>query len=397
MTAAAEHRRRATRIAAVGTMFVLAVVLGAGFVGARALYQSTDGRDVAGPERETIPMPDAPNALVGVTSTDGTLSALAVFTQRPRDPDAGSVEPGGSIVPLPITAAVTSGDGLIPLVARFDGGAESLEATVGTLLGVTFDQTVVVDESGLADLLEPVTSATVTLPADVVAHDEAESSVLFDAGEQEITGADAAEILAAPTSPDGDAAATENAAAVWSAVAAERTEAAESAPADVIPAREGDDLGELVGTLVAGPVEVRELHATPVEAETERAMVAIDRIDALLVFGQVSPRNVVGSSPSYSVRVVAPFSADDLAEGTSADVAYEAIELLVGEDINVISVSTTPGDVPAKTRIDVVNSDAADFAARVGDDLFGEHELGEIDENLAGIDLVVTLGEEFVT
>ena len=370
-------------------MLAFATVVAAGVVGATALYHSTDGKNAAGPARPVRSLPSTPNLLVGVVDERGELASVAVFTNAP-----GRV--GGSIVSIPTNAAMTADGQQVSLASQFDGKTDSLNTAAGAVLGVSFDNVMVVDEKELARLLPDVGELEVDLPADVVDAVGVSGRIQFPQGERTMTREDAAAALAARADDDVTGAkpptADENDVAVWRGVVdgiGDGVQGTVELPESARPAS-----AKVVRSLYGGAVKARGLRVHRIQGDEH--LVGVDRSDVLIVFGQISPRQVAAPAASINIRLVARFPAGSIKDGTVADVAATAIDRLIVVQTNVVSVSTGEGDAPAVTRLEVVTTGNEQLAEDVGTQLFGDATVVSTDYELRGVDLIVTLGESFL-
>jgi hypothetical protein len=398
------HRRRMTTMRA-GIAALVGLVLAAtlGAAGYVAIANTTDGEVVGGGVDE-VTFPSTPTATLAVVDGDGKLASLAVLATRPGDGD----DPGrgGTVVPVPIDADSSAGFGSerLPLnetVALF--GPESLADEVPVLLGVGIDDVVVADQQSLASLLAPLGSISVELP---IAVRDAAGRELFAAGPQTLSAADAAAVLAAtdPTLSGTDRYPVD--VAVWRAIADAAGDGLATAGTDPGPDSTTADAGGSVGggvvsRVASGPLAVQPLRTTPIVSldQNPRGVdaVALDRAEVLLIFGHVAPANVAAPNPGYNFRVVSRFADNQLTgDATRLDVAYTATEALLDAEANVISVDTSEGEAGAVTVIEVSDESLA-AAATTLDQLFGPVEVRVVESRIAGVDVVVTLGTEYLT
>ena len=194
----------------------------------------------------------------------------------------------------------------------------------------------------------------------------------------------------------------------WSAVAANAPVADPvSAPLDdfgqpVPPAT----VGELAARLMSGPVQSRTLASrTPVGSEnpTDADAVIIDRRDANLVFAQVSPALVSTPNLGRTLRIVAPFSDEQI---TASNGLYESTSELMLDVVgnmlffqaNVVSVDTEPaaGGADAVTLIEVAEARFIPDMEAIAPVVFGESKVVLASTLIEGIDAVVTLGTDYL-
>ena len=150
---------------------------------------------------------------------------------------------------------------------------------------------------------------------------------------------------------------------------------------------------KVVRRSIAGGVKARGLERSTGSGDGD--LVGLDRSDVLLVFGQVSPRQVAAPAASVNVRLVARFPDGRIEDGTVADVASTAIDRLLVAQTNVVSVATGEGDAPAVTRS---RSSLPVTTARRGTSAAAVRRATACrrDYELRGVDLVMTLGESFL-
>ena len=163
---------------------------------------------------------------------------------------------------------------------------------------------------------------------------------------------------------------------------------------------------ELIGRLMSGEVQSRTLaarDATEAENPTEADVVIIDRRDANLVFAQVSPALVSTPNIGRTLRIVAPFDDDQIA---ASDGIYESTSELMLDVIgnmlffqaNVVSVDTqpAPGGAQQVTLIEVADARFIADMESIAPIVFGESEVVLASTLIDGIDVVVTLGTDYI-
>jgi hypothetical protein len=402
MTVSRHRRRMTTTRAVVASLVGVALALGLGAAGYVAIANTTDGQEV-GDGTPEVRFPTTPTAALAVVDDAGDLSSLAVVTVRPGvDDDPGR---GGSIVPVPISADSSGGFGTerLPLnetVALF--GAEALADEVPVLLGVGIDDVLVVDQRDLAGLLAAIGSIDVDLPQPVT---DRAGRELFPAGPQSLSADEAAVVLSAsdPRLTGADRYPID--VAVWHAISDAVGEGLElpavaSGGSAVTNAPEKTGSIEVVERLTSGPIAVQPLRSTPIVSldRNPRGVdaVALDRAEVVVIFGHIAPGKVAAPNPGYNFRVVSRFADDQLRGGASRlDVAYTATEALLDGGSNVISVDTAEGEAAAATLIEV-SDESLVAAAQSLSQLFGPIEVRVADTRIAGVDVVVTLGTEYL-
>lgn len=402
MTAISERRTRRTVFGAVAAVLLI-VAAGAMFVvGVVTLSNSQEGEAVGVDTRPRVQFPATPNALLAVTDENGQLASAVVMTLLPDGQ-------GGSIVTVPVNADSTAGFGLQrrPLDESFDAtDLEGFVASVEEMLAVTLQRAAIVDAEGLEALLPDVEALQFDVPNDVVDTDGG-GGLIATAGPQTFTAGEMVSIL---TAIDDDAevdTSHTNDVAVWEALA-------QTAPVVVPPEQVPlDELGrpvapetvdELMARLWQGEITVRDLLVVPVDEETnptEADVVLIDRRDSNLVFAQVSPGLVSTPNTGLTVRIVANFTDDQLAEAdgvydTSSDLAVELIGRLLFLGGNVTSVDTAPTGAPPITIIEVADERQIQESIEAAEALFGEAEVRVSETVIEGIDVEVILGMSYL-
>lgn len=402
MTAIAKRRTRRTVFGAIAAVLLM-VAAGAMFaVGVVTLSNSQEGEAVGIDTRPRVQFPATPNALLAVTDEDGQLASLVVMTLLPEGQ-------GGSIVTVPVNADSTAGFGLQrrPLDESFDPtDVEGLVASVEEMLAITLQRAAIVDAEGLEALLPVVEVLRFVLPSDVV-DTQGGGGVIATAGPQTFTVDQMVSIL---TAIDDDAevdTSHRNDMAVWESLA---QTAPMAVPPEQVPL---DELGrpvapttveELMTRLWQGEITVRDLVVVPVDEEsnpTDADVVLIDRRDSNLVFAQISPGLVSTPNTGLTVRIVANFTEDQLAE---ADGAYDSISDLAAELIgrllflggNVTSVDTAPTGAPPITIIEVADERQIQESIEAAEALFGESEVRVSETVIEGIGVEVILGMSYL-
>ena len=410
MTAQPGRRRRRTVVVGVLAV-VLVVAAAAGFVvGVVTLTNSQEGEAVGVDDRPRIELPDTPNGLLVVVGADGELASLAVATLLPDGT-------GGSLALVPTNADVNAGFGDEPQTVGAawssvdptdDTELEEFATEVGAMLSIAIDQTGVYDGPALVAALAPIDLVEAELPVAVLDSDAIGSGVVSEAGDQVLRRSEAVDALVAVDaflSPIDQHALD---VAVWTALVA----ATPVGDVDVTPATDGSvpppsSFEELLERLLAGPVIARDLALGEVLADPSGDLggevAVVDRRDALLVFGQVSPTRVLTPNAALTFRIDSDITEGQLA---ASDVKFESIpemmRNLIGELLffqsNPVSIDSVPGDDPAEvvTRLEVTQQQFVSDVEALAEFVFGEFEVVLADEVIEGIDVVVTLGTGYL-
>lgn len=400
MTAIAQRRRRRTVLGAVAAALLI-VAAGAMFVvGVVTLSNSQEGEAVGVDTRPRVQFPATPNAMLAVTDENGQLASVVVMTLLPDGQ-------GGSIVTVPVNADSTAGFGLQrrPLDESFDADdVEGLVASVEEMLAITVQRAAVVDAAGLEALLPVDEALRIVLPTDVV-DTRGGGGVIATAGPQTFTVEEMISILAAIDDDAEVDISHANDVAVWETLAQTAPVAASTGG---IPLDEAgrpiapESAEELVARLWQGDIEVRELLVVPVDEDTnptETDVVLIDRRDSNLVFAQVSPGLVSTPNTGLTVRIVANFTDDQLADGvyySSSDLVVELIGRLLFLGGNVTSVDTARTGAPPVTIIEVADERQIQESIEAAEALFGEAEVRVSETVIEGVGVEVILGMSYL-
>ena len=405
MTAIPDRRKRRTWFGLVASVVLVAVAAMLFVVGVITLSNSEEGEAVGIDERPVVALPATPNAVLAAVDRNGRLASVVIMTLLPDGQ-------GGSIVTLPVNADVTAGFGeeRQSLSEVFDADdPQSLVEPLEEILTLTIERSAVVGVDELIDLLEPVEMLRVDLPEDVIDSSLPGSGIVTTAGDQTLRRLLVAQALVAIN--DGGRSYEHHAVDVeiWS-------ELANTAPSPIPPPEvEADEFGrpippgsaeELVRLLWEGNIEVRDLAVTAVfesDNPSEVDVVSVDRKDAILVFGQVSPGLVSTPNPAMSFRIEAPFSDAQLEAaggvyGSSSELMTEMIGELLFFEANVVSVDTAPTSNGATevTLIEVADERFVEDMEAAGPVFFGESEVVVSSTVLDGVDAVVTLGTGYL-
>ncbi len=412
MTAIANERKRTTATAAV-LLVVLALVAAAmSVVGVFTLANSKEGEAVGIDDRPRESFPATPNGLLAIHDGEGQLTSLIVMTLLPEGQ-------GGSIVTIPVNADVSAGFGLQrrPLDESFDpDDVEGLVASVEEMLSITIQRASVLAPEQLATMLEPVETLEVVLPHDVIDSSAAGDGIDDDgdddvglvvtSGLQTLTRQQIVEVLTA-WDDDRDAYEQhETTVQMWTALA--RTAPIASPPEPVTT----DDLGRPVAPASAqelrermwqGDVGVRDIATVRLvgsENPTDEDVVLLDRRDTALVFAQISPGLVSSATTGMRVRVVAPFTDEQLAaEGyaSSSEMLLDFIGTMMFVQASVVSIDSAPTGAADVTIVEAAQPSGVVQVQASVEALFGPSEVRLAESVIDGVDLVVTLGTGYLS
>ena len=375
MTASAELRRRYTTWTAAGTAVALVVVVVFAFIGARTLASSTIGGVVETPaERPVVELPFTSTAFVGVTDTAGELVSAAVVVLSPDGV-------GGAVVPLSVDADVSSGAVPITRTLRDSASVSDdmlFEIDVESLTNISFDLVAVLTRAEFASLLSAGGTEATVLAASLAA-----------AGDGDVAASYSLTVSAWSEFAD----------AVDGGVPALADVFADSPLSDdAVPA----SIESFLRRLLAGSIGVRGLRASELlapDVDGNGAVLTFDPAEMTVVMAHIAPRRVAAPTANATVRVEVPF--DDVngtSSPTASDLAVIAVRRLTVAGLNVVSVSTSVDSAsrPERTTIAVNDPDQVETAATSFSELFGNVTATLNPTDIAGVDIVVTLGDSFL-
>ena len=281
----------------------MAVAAAGTIVGALTLRDSEEGELVGVDTRQVVTFPTTPNMAIAVADDEGRLASLVVATLLPEG-RGGSV----AIVPVNADATVGLGDSRQPINTVFStDDPEGFAVVVESLLSISLERLIIVDEERLGELIEPLTPIDVVLPEDVVDSSAVGSGIVVTAGEQTLRRSLAAERWPRSTTAATPTTTTRRRSSCGPALA----DSTPLPPADPSLGADGEPVPppatteEFLERLWSGKVQVRDLDIDPglaalAENPTNLDLVVIDRRDSLLVFSQVSPALVSTRTTAWS-------------------------------------------------------------------------------------------------
>lgn len=384
MTVSRHRRRMSTTRALIASIVGVVLAVGLGAIGATAIINTKDG-ETQGDNVPQVSFPATPIGAIAVLDSDDELASVAVVTVRPSDDGSGQ---GGTVVPIPVSADVSGGLGAerLPLdetVSLF--GSSSLADELPVLLGVSIDRIAVVTEADLATALEPLDTDGAAVATELATRDVDRS------------GADEYQTDVAAWNAIADAVGDGLSVPLDMATAPTPGSTGEPADADGGP---GPSTGDIVEQLTSGPISVQPLRSEPIISVdlNPRGVeaVVLDRVEVAVVFGHISPGRVAAPYPGYTFRVVSAYADDQLPAGVSRlDVAYTAAKALFGLEANVRSVATDEDQAEVVTVIEVSSDDLVASAETLAE-TFGTVEVRVAATRITGIDMIVTLGTEYL-
>jgi hypothetical protein len=413
MTADPAARERVTIVgallAAAGALLLVVV----GVVAVSTLRNSSEGVAPDVDERTVLAFPDTPNMAVGVVDDLDRLTSLALMTLDP----SGA---GGSIVTIPVNVDRSNGVGAErqpisrqPFTPGDESHAEVLVSELEPLLSLTIQRAVVLGPDGLAAVVDPLTPLDVDVPQRVEDTDTPGSGFVVGFGERRV---DTEQLVAALTAISGNETSFEQHdvdVAMWTGIAAA------TRPSDTDVARDEfdrprapDSPGEFFDRLFAGSVGVRDLAIDPqtavdIDNQNDADFVLVDRDDALLVFGSISPGLVSTPGDALSLKIVVAFSEEDVqalgedldgTQITKASLTRRLIGdvLFAGADVRSVVLTDAPESVPDVTALVLVDESLEVGARSVSTFFFTDADVREANTIIDGIDVEVILGADFL-
>jgi hypothetical protein len=350
-----------------------------GYVGAHAILDSKgSATDVA----ETIPLPSTPTALFATVDENDRLTSLTAMV-------LGESGVGGSIVPLPVNADSTGGDGdeRISFQSAYQsGGMADLVPAVESVLSVTFSFSEVDDAAGAAGLLLPLAPIAVELPADVVDSKKgAADAVVLAKGAHSLEVGTSALVLTSDSGTIKEASRRAGIAAFWQGVvgAIGNGRGGGAAPSGA-PA----SFNDLVTRLFAGRTQTLGLEVLPIAAAanpTGADVELVDRTFAVFVFAAAAPGAMSSPAPGDRYRIEAP-------AGYEAEVkAVIASLLYLGDNVVSVNIAAQP-----QTGTVAFVAPSIEPDEQITGGLFGKLDVKPIETRIDGIDIKLVLGTDFL-
>ena len=381
MSSLARHRRRLTWTMLVASVVSVLLLGGFAYAGFKALWNYEGAKNVS---EQLVPLPVSEVGMFATVDEDDVLTTITIFVI-----DSGDGV-GGTAVTVPVAVDTAFGiDGQrIPLTEVYaTSGPDALAQAVESVLTITLDAWTVADPGQAATVLSPVSPVSVELPADVLDGDPDDPTVVYEQGEVGLSAAQFVSVINARVEGEPEADRLPTVAASWvgvaEAVADGRTEVDATTPVVTF-----DDIAT---RLFAGPVITRVLATIPLaEDEVPEGVdvVALDRADATMVFASIAPSAMSAPTTGLVFRIEAP-------TGYDAEVK-RAVEILLyfGQNVQSIYVSD---EVPTQEITEIELYDAT-FEDRIEEtqDLLGRIEIVEPEDKIAGVDVVLRLGTDYL-
>ena len=388
-----------------------------GVIGARSLLNSSGGKRVD--DSGALVIPATPAALLATVNDINQVTSLTAFVLAPSGI-------GGTIISLPVgTRAETIGGQAPHRVGDTypQAGIEGMLLEVEGSLDVTFSVVGAVvrnDMAGVLNILpsipvnfetpvvntamvmpDPATTTTIksrsskstetTLPPQPVAVD----SEVFPAGEQTLTGDQAALVLYTQKAGEPELNRLAHIKAVWNGVAAAVGTGLAPEVAQFDPALVGTelpkDIGAFMRRVLGGPIQVWQLSAQPLVGADNPLGIdiySLDRFEVLMIMASVAPSSLSIANDTLAVQVDNPFN--------DANITRAIVERLSYLNVTVALIRNLTISPQQKTVIKTTTV-IADELKKIGlDGVVGPISYGKLKDPVQGIGAQIILGQDFV-
>ena len=388
-----------------------------GVIGARSLLNSSGGKRVD--DSGALVIPATPAALLATVNDINQVTSLTAFVLAPSGI-------GGTIISLPVgTRAETIGGQAPHRVGDTypQAGIEGMLLEVEGSLDVTFSVVGAVvrnDMAGVLNILpsipvnfetpvvntamvmpDPATTTTIksrsskstetTLPPQPVAVD----SEVFPAGEQTLTGDQAALVLYTQKAGEPELNRLAHIKAVWNGVAAAVGTGLAPEVAQFDPALVGTELPNEIGAfmrrVLGGPIQVWQLSAQPLVGADNPLGIdiySLDRFEVLMIMASVAPSSLSIANDTLAVQVDNPFN--------DANITRAIVERLSYLNVTVALIRNLTISPQQKTVIKTTTV-IADELKKIGlDGVIGPISYGKWKDPVQGIGAQIILGQDFV-
>jgi len=388
-----------------------------GVIAARSLLNSSGGKRVD--DSGALLIPATPAALLATVNDINQVTSLTAFVLAPSGI-------GGTIISLPVgTRAETIGGqaphrvgdtypqaGIEGMLLEVEGSLDVTFSVVGAvvrndlagvfnmlpLIPVNFETPVVNTAMVMPD---PATTTTIksrssrstetTLPPQPTAVD----TEMFPAGEQTLTGDQAALVLYTQKAGEPELNRLAHIKAVWNGVAAAVGTGLAPEVAQFDPALVGTELPNEIGAfmrrVLGGPIQVWQLSAQPLVGADNPLGIdiyALDRFEVLMIMASVAPSSLSIANDTLAVQVDNPFN--------DANITHAIVERLSYLNVTVALIRNLTISPQQKTVIKTTTV-IADELKKIGlDGVVGPISYGKWKDPVQGIGAQIILGQDFV-
>jgi len=388
-----------------------------GVIGARSLLNSSGGKRVD--DSGALLIPATPAALLATVNDINQVTSLTAFVLAPSGI-------GGTIISLPVgTRAEAIGQqaphrigdtyaqaGIEGVLLEAEGSLDVTFSVVGAIvrndlagvlnilpsIPVNFETPVVNTAMVMPD---PATTTTIksrsskstetTLPPQPVAVD----SELFPAGEQTLTGDQAALVLYTQKAGEPELDRLAHIKAMWSGVATAVGTGLAPEVAQFDPALVGTELPNEIGAfmrrVLGGPIQVWQLSAQPLVGADNPLGIdvySLDRFEVLMIMASVAPSSLSIANDTLAVQVDNPFN--------DVNVTHAIVERLSYLNVTVALIRNLTVNPQQKTVIKTTSL-IADELKKIGlDGVIGPVSYGKWKDPVQSIGAQIILGQDFV-
>jgi len=401
--AARKHKRRVQEAWFMAAVAVLALAIPVlAFVGFREVFDTTQGRKVDAQNDPTKPHFEAnvvptPVLLLAQTDQDKVTSLTMMAL--------GGGDSGGSVVFIPIDTVAealptdpttTTRPGTTPktttLAKAFAAnGQGDLAQLTANVLGLSFDETVLLSDDALAQFITPAAPLTINNPDPLVEVDaKGKSTVVYPAGQLTLQAGDIAGYLSHRNPDETDVARLARQQAVWQGwVDAVKS----SSNPNVVPGETTAGLGRYLRGLARGNVQFATLPGSPQTNSSgdETFVPDTDRITTLMAQSvqlptpanpgdRVRVRLLSGVGPVDATAVVSarlvPPNAQVIIVGNADRFDYTTTKIVYNDDSFAAAANETQrqlgvGEVTKSATPD----DTEDVTIIIGQDLVSKNDL----------------------
>jgi hypothetical protein len=382
MTALVQRRRRRTLGMFGFTLLVLISIPLLGYVGVRALLDSTGGKDAKAGDLPVQEFPYTPAALLVTVDDAGVLASATVFVLSPSGV-------GGSIISVPVNADTGFTDATRKSLQSVyaAGGLEATALQVESLLLVTINFSEEANAEQMAGRMLAFEPFTVALATDVTGTNSNGQTDTITAGTAVLDASGAAMVLTGGAGIGEETVRKANLEALWAGVA---TAIGPGRPvATTLPSVPPVDFDAFVSQLFSGPVQSRGLSTialTPEQNPNGLDIVQLDRSEAVFVFASIAPGSMSAPGLGPIIRIEAPPGYDVQVKLT--------MDKLLFLTANVVSVDTS--HAPQPETIFFVPDEANRIRAQTTDVIFGDVVFGEPTVRVDGVDVTIVLGTTYL-
>ena len=388
-----------------------------GVIAARSLLNSSGGKRVD--DSGALLIPATPAALLATVNDVNQVTSLTAFVLAPSGI-------GGTIISLPVGTRAESIGGQAPHRigdTYAQAGVEGLLLEAEGSLDVTFSVVGAVVRNDLAGVFsmlppipvnfetpvvntamvmpDPATTTTIksrssrstetTLPPQPTAVD----TELFAAGEQTLTGDQAALLLYAQKSGEPELDRLARIKAMWNGVATAVGTGLSAEVAQFDPALVGTELPNEIGAFMrrvfGGPIQVWQLSAQPLVGADNPLGIdvySLDRFEVLMIMASVAPSSLSIANDTLAVQVDNPFN--------DANITHSIVERLSYLNVTVALIRNLTISPQQKTVIKTTTV-IADELKKIGlDGVVGPISYGKWKDPVQGIGAQIILGQDFV-